>query len=101
MIYQRMKKIILLLFALINFPFISSAQNPGEWMWINGSNTLNDMGNHGIKGVPSAANQPPALYEANEWTDLNGNFWLFGGSESVSGIFPNDLWTYDPVAGQW
>jgi len=67
-------------------------------MWIHGSNTINSTGNFGTQGVPSATNEPPALYEPCEWTDLTGKFWLYGGEGSAGG---NDLWCYDPATDEW
>lgn len=71
----------------------------GVWTWMHGSSTLNSPGNFGTQGIFSPANDPPALYEACEWTDANGNFWLFGGSD---GTVPyNTLWEYNVSLGQW
>jgi hypothetical protein len=52
---------------------------------------------------------PPARLGAASWTDISGNFWLFGGSDGNN--FLNDLWKYNPSAlspstytlteGQW
>jgi len=87
-----------------HFPYFSTqesyGQNPGEWMWIHGSNTSGNAGSFGTQGVPNPSNEPPALYEACEWTDLNGNFWLYGGVDQSFGTH-NDLWKYDPVAKEW
>ena len=56
-----MKKIILLLYSTFYILNSSFAQNPGEWMWIHGSNTAKNLGNYGTLGVASATNEPPAL----------------------------------------
>src|SRR5690242_16901790 len=93
-----MKKILLLTFAFSFYFVFSYSQNPGEWMWIHGSNTINSTGNFGTQGVPSPTNEPPALYEPCEWTDLTGKFWLYGGEGSAGG---NDLWRYDPATNEW
>ena len=69
--------------------------------WIHGSNTQNSTGNFGVQGVPSPTNEPPALYEPGEFTDNNGNFWLFGGSNNALGTIYADLWKYDPVTNMW
>jgi Galactose oxidase, central domain/Secretion system C-terminal sorting domain len=94
-----MKKIYLLLLVLtIN----AYAQPPGQWMWIHGSNTIDSPGNFGVQGVPSPTNTPPALYEPCEWTDLNGNYWIFGGANFFN--FGNTyaaLWKYEPLTNQW
>src|SRR5687767_4609110 len=76
----------------------ASSQNPGEWMWIHGTNTTNNTGSFGIQGVSSPLNKPPGLYTSCGWTDLNGNFWLFGGW--FNGNY-GDLWKYDPVINEW
>src|ERR1044071_2138340 len=78
---------------------LASYGQAGEWVWIHGSQAASDPGNYGAKGVPSASNDPPALYEAMEWKDLNGNFWLYGGS--YIGDFDNDLWRYNPLTNEW
>src|SRR5215212_7780866 len=86
-----MKKIFLLLLLVKSV----CAQPPGQWMWIHGPNTPNSAPVWGTQGVPSPANVPPAEYEAAEWTDPSGNFWLFGGF-SYAG-----LWKYQPAINQW
>src|SRR6185503_19271038 len=45
-------------------------------------------------------NNPPSLYEPCEWTDLNGNFWLFGGRFPSTDNYA-DLWKYNPLTNQW
>ncbi len=72
---------------------------PGEWVWKNGAKQFNYAGNFGQRGVYNKANKPPGLYEAAEWTDLDGNFWLYGGwtGNSIS----NTLWKYGVKYNQW
>ncbi len=56
----------------------------------------------GTQGIPSPLNEPPHLYECCEWTDFNGNFWMYGGLDDNSSVeIHNDLWKYDPVANEW
>ncbi|MFI5150207.1 MAG: kelch repeat-containing protein [Bacteroidia bacterium] len=76
-----------------------SAQTPGQWTWMHGMNTGNQAGTWGTMGVAAAANMPPSVYEACQWTDLQGNFWLFGGYGN--GLYYNALWKFDPVIKQW
>lgn len=91
------KKVLILFFvAITNF---SKAQGLGEWTWMKGSNLPNSLGNFGTQGVSAPTNNPPALYEAYEWTDLNGNFWLFGGSGQT--FDQNTLWKFDPLINNW
>ena len=66
---------------------------------MSGDSTTNNPGNFGIQGMQSPLNEPPSLYESCEWTDLNGNFWLFGGLHF--GPIYNDLWKYDLVTNEW
>lgn len=77
-----------------------SAQVPGEWTWMSGSNSnLSPAGVFGTMGVPAPGNRPPGLYEACEWTDQQGNFWLFGG-QSGTGL-ECALWRYEPSTNLW
>jgi N-acetylneuraminic acid mutarotase len=82
----------------------------GTWTWVGGSNTANAVGVYGTKGSASAANIPGARSTATAWTDLSGDFWLFGGfgCASVCGnTIDNprgelgDFWKYSPAAGTW
>lgn len=68
------------------------------WTWISGSNTGNQAGIYGTKGIPAPSNVPGARLGAVSWADPDGNLWLFGGS---SGGVLNDLWKYDPTSNQW
>jgi N-acetylneuraminic acid mutarotase len=74
----------------------------GEWTWVSGSNLMNQNGVYGTQGIPAPGNIPGARNWAVSWTDLSGNFWVFGGvgydSAGLSG-FLNDLWKYSN--GQW
>src|SRR5262245_61753367 len=98
---KRISFVVLVLnIQALGFNF-SYAQNPGEWKWIHGSSSSGSLGNTGIKGVPSPGNDPRALYEACEWTDLNGKFWMFGGLGTTTSDTHNNLWKYDPVTNQW
>jgi hypothetical protein len=76
-------------------------QTPGEWVWLHGDSISNNPGNFGIQGVPSATNYPPSLYEACEWTDNSGNFWLWGGLHPTPYSVYSDLWKYNPLTNEW
>jgi hypothetical protein len=93
-----MKKIVTLFIFLILYLF-GYAQG-GVWTWVKGSDTLNSPGHYGIKGVPDPANCPPGRYQAAQWKDLNGNFWIFGGTDG-GGEDYNDLWKYEPTTNIW
>jgi hypothetical protein len=72
----------------------------GEWTWLKGSMGANDPGIYGTQGIPDPNNTPAAVFKAAEWTDKDGNFWLFGGTnpnyESMGA-----LWKFDPLIEQW
>jgi hypothetical protein len=74
----------------------------GQWTWVSGSNTVNQTGNYGTLGTPSATTVPGARQASMSFIDLSGNFWLFGGFDLDSSGTPdalNDLWEFK--AGQW
>jgi type IX secretion system substrate protein/galactose oxidase-like protein len=101
-----MKKIIVLLITLQTFLFnLHCFAQMGEWTWMKGDSTVCycSLAHYGTQGVFDSLNTPPALYEAYEWTDLNGNFWLFGGSDqdSAGQNFYSDLWEFKPFVNQW
>ena len=72
--------------------------NGTNWTWISGSNTVNQVGTYGTKGVAAASNVPGSKYAAVSWIDSNGNLWLFGGS-SLDCL--NDLWKFDGTNWTW
>lgn len=89
-----MKKIFLLI-ILFSVLIIRSNAQQGQWTWMNGTNTTNATAVFGTQGVFAPTNTPPALYEAVQWTDHNGHFWIFGG------LNWGDLWQFDPAINQW
>jgi hypothetical protein len=54
--------------------------NGVNWIWISGSNSINQNGNYGTKGIASSTNIPGARYDAVSWIDSSNNLWLFGGN---------------------
>src|ERR1017187_839476 len=92
-----MKKIYLLI-AIVGMSIGGYCQQ-GQWTWMNGD-SVQSAGHYGIQGVYAPNNHPPSPYESCEWTDLNGNFWLFGGDASGIGTFC-DLWEFKPSINQW
>ena len=80
----------------------TSSHGPqGEWTWVGGSNTSDQIGVYGVEGSPAGSNTPGGRQWAVGWRDKLGNFWLFGGwgPHDVSTYIFNDLWNYS--AGQW
>ena len=70
-----------------------------EWTWIGGSDDENSIGQFGSKGFPHVDYIPAAKGNAVSWSDLDGNFWLFGG-RNIWGPY-NDLWKYDIISKKW
>src|SRR5258708_3391963 len=94
-----MKKFLPILFFAALIAMRSSSQ-VGEWVWLHGSNSPNVSQVYGTQGFPSATNVPPCVYEACEFTNTSGNFWLFGGSDTT-GWTRADLWRYNPATNEW
>jgi len=97
------KFLSLLFFIALFYTRLCYSQNPGEWVWLNGSNGINTAATFGTKGIPAAGNAPHAGYEACEWTDKNGNYWLYGGLDYAISANSDygDLWKYNPVTNEW
>lgn len=95
----QMKKHLALFFLFFISTFAFS-QAPGEWTWMGGDSLVNQLPVFGTQGLPAALNHPPGVYEACEWTDLQGNFWVYGGMSTPFGQ-SGDLWKYDPLINQW
>ena len=76
-----------------------------NWTWISGSNTTNQDGTYGTKGVMTKGSVPGARFTGAFQIDINGNFWVYGGyglNNSVGGFSElNDLWTYNPTSDAW
>ena len=87
----------LLLFFLLIASQISAQQN--TWTWMKGDSLPGQIGVSGSLGIPSPANKPHARYESCQWTDLQGNFWMYGGGIVNSRY--SDLWKYEPATNNW
>lgn len=76
-----------------------------QWAWINGDNQPLQPPLMGTQGIGHSQNKPGARAGGLAFTDLEGNFWLFGGLGVASHILPrgglNDLWKYSPETNQW
>ena len=75
-----------------------------EWIWVSGTDALDQPGVYGTLGTPSVSNVPGARSRSVTWIDAGGLLWLFGGngtsSTSAAGHL-NDLWKYDPATLEW
>lgn len=75
-----------------------------EWAWKGGGNSARQPGIYGNLGTPAPANFPGSRDSAISWTDLSGNFWLFGGNGLDSDGNQselNDLWKFSPLTNEW
>ena len=73
-----------------------------KWTWVGGSQTAGAGAVYGTMGVAAAGNTPGSRQSPVTWTDVFGNFWIFGGwgYDSHGMIGPlNDVWRYNN--GQW
>jgi hypothetical protein len=73
-----------------------------DWTWISGSNSTNQAGVYGTKGIASSNNVPGAREGAISWIDSHdnlNNLWLFGGDD-YDGLL-NDLWKFDGTYWTW
>lgn len=74
----------------------------GQWTWVSGSDTVNQMADYGFKGITDTTNVPGARTGAYAWAE-GLNLWLFGGygyNATTRGRL-NDLWKYDTSTGMW
>jgi N-acetylneuraminic acid mutarotase len=75
-----------------------------NWTWVSGSNSTNQSGVYGAKGVAAPSNVPGARYDCVSWMDVFGDLWLFGGygyAASGSSSWLNDLWKFDGTNWTW
>jgi hypothetical protein len=77
----------------------------GQWTWIGGPNSVDQVGTYGTEGTPASGNIPGGRFHAASWLDSSGSLWLFGGNTqdpdptlNAVGVedYRNDLWEYRP-----
>jgi len=100
----------------ITVPFDSGGYNDlweydpssNEWTWMGGNNTACDYGVQsgvwGAMGTAAPENVPSCRFGASNWTDRDGNLWLFGGQgRDIYGDWGdlNSLWEFNPTTKQW
>lgn len=90
---------ILILFILFLSSYTINSQ-VGTWTWMHGSNTTGSAGSYGTQGVSNSSNLPPPRYQCAYWTDLQGNLWIFGGSDGSNNCMA-DMWKYTVGTNQW
>ena len=85
----------------------TASANNGDWTWIGGSTSgsaSSDCGIYGPLGVPTAGTAPGGRGLSATWTDVSGNYWLFGGVSKGVGCGVNrinDMWEFSPSTGLW
>ena len=78
-----------------------------QWTWMKGSAIAGApaAGVYGTIGMEDPANVPGGRNGGFNWTDNDGNLWLFGGSGfAADAAFQdrlNDLWKYDIATNNW
>lgn len=77
-----------------------------EWAWIAGSNTGGQTpGVYGQLALPAPANTPGERMSTVNWTDAEGNLWLFGnnpGTHAAGKVgFLDDVWKFNTAFQQW
>jgi hypothetical protein len=95
---------------VLNLPYEAPLPQ-GQWSWENGGTsgtgciqTAGEVGTYGTLGVSAPGNLPGSRSPAAQWTDKNGNFWLFGGltpTGSLECAWGNDLWMFNPATKEW
>lgn len=74
-----------------------------EWTWVRGSNSTDQAGVYGTKGVFAPENTPGAR-DFFSMAKVNGKIYLYGGHAlDANGIekILGDMWVFDPVSEQW
>ena len=80
-------------------PFLLFAQS-APWAWVKGDDKTEQPMVLGQMGVPDPLNDPGSLTSASNWTDKEGNLWVFGSSRSNAGL-DDRLWKYTPANNSW
>jgi len=78
--------------------------NGTNWVWVSGSNVINQTATYGTKGVTDAANIPGARSHYCSIVDSSDNLWIFGGigNNTTGTQLPlNDLWKFDGTNWTW
>lgn len=70
----------------------------GQWVWLKGDKLRDLNASYGTKGVEDPGNDPGSRYEATNWQDAQGNFYLYSGNAKWVDAA---LWKYDPATNNW
>ncbi|MBP9742062.1 MAG: hypothetical protein KBD37_01750 [Burkholderiales bacterium] len=75
-----------------------------QWIWVGGTNLLNQSSIYGIQGVSSSNNIPGGRAYTMSLMESSGIVLLFGGSGFATNGqagYLNDIWQYDSINNQW
>ena len=80
-----------------------------NWIWVNGSVSVNQPAIYGIKGISATTNTPGARSVSRSWVDKNNNLWLLGGvlgrvytgNGGLATDTLSDLWKFDGSNWIW
>jgi N-acetylneuraminic acid mutarotase len=90
-------------FGLLNDVWRLNPKN-GQWVWVDGSENVDQPGAFGKIGNGSKAFLPGARAEAVAWVNSADEILLFGGiglDDNGSVGLLNDLWKFDPTNLTW
>lgn len=76
----------------------------GAWTWVGGASTNDAVGVYGPLGTAAANNAPGSRSNPTLWSDSSGSLWVFGGAGPGANrnlVSLNDLWSFNPITGQW
>ncbi|MFO0320651.1 MAG: hypothetical protein ACK5Z5_09670, partial [Neisseriaceae bacterium] len=79
-------------------------ESTNQWIWVSGTNAINQTGIYGDKDTPSPINNPGGRLVNAFWVDKSGDFLMLGGSgygSSPTFGYLNDLWKYIESTNQW
>jgi len=84
--------------------FWKYVDSTGKWTWLSGSNSINQAGRYGTKGIGDVSNIPGARKDSTCSYGKYGEIMLFGGygydsSGSLGRL--NDLWEYSSTTNKW
>ncbi|MCC6370150.1 MAG: T9SS type A sorting domain-containing protein [Bacteroidia bacterium] len=74
------------------------------WTCISGGSGSSQKSVYGVTGLASPTNKLGSRRGAVSWTDVSGNFWLFGGlgfDSNHTYRSLNELWRYNTFTNQW
>jgi N-acetylneuraminic acid mutarotase len=85
--------------------WMAGNENEGGYSMNNGVSTLyGSAGTYGTLGQAAQANVPGGRAAGAHWIDASGNLWMLGGQgfDSTGQFgFLNDLWQFNPGAGEF